>query len=77
MPATRKAFGHSVNPHLFRDSAATALAINDPIHVRLAAPLLGHRTFSTIERNYIQAQTIEAHRQFADKLIELRRGKEQ
>lgn len=40
---TRKAFGRSVNPRLFRDEAATAMAIHDPIHVRLAAPLLGHR----------------------------------
>jgi integrase/recombinase XerD len=74
---TRSAFGHPINPHLFRDCAATELAINDPAHVRLAAPLPGHRTFSTTEKNYIQAQTIQAHRQFADMLVKLRREKDQ
>jgi len=69
---TRAAFGQAVNPHLFRDEAATTVAIHDPMHVRLAAPLLGHRTFTTTQRSYIQAQSLEAHRQFADKLIGLR-----
>jgi Recombinase len=35
-----------MNPHLFRDAAATTMAIADP---RLATPLLGHRTF-TLDR---------------------------
>jgi integrase len=69
---TRAAFGHAVNPHLFRDEAATAVAIHDPIHVRLAAPLLGHRTFTTTQRSYIQAQSLEAHRQFAWEMSLLR-----
>jgi integrase/recombinase XerD len=73
---TTKAFGKSVNPHLFRDSAATSLAINDPVHVLLAAPLLGHRTFKTTERSYIQAQTLQAHRQFTAQVSELRRAQE-
>ena len=66
---TRKAFGKPVNPHLFRDSAATSLAIHDPVHVLLAAPLLGHRTFKTTERHYIQAQTLEAHRKFTGQTV--------
>src|SRR5215472_15432097 len=37
---TQKAFGRAINPHLFRDAAATTLAIADPGHVRVAAPLL-------------------------------------
>ena len=36
---TQKAFGQAINPHLFRDAAATTLAIADPAHVRVAAPL--------------------------------------
>ena len=28
----------AINPHLFRDAAATTLAIADPAHVRVAAP---------------------------------------
>ena len=59
---TGDAFGVPVNPHLFRYAAATTLAIVDPGHVRVAAPLLGHRTFATTERHYQQAKTLEAHR---------------
>jgi integrase len=50
--------------HAFRYAAPTTLAIADPENVRVAAPLLGHRTFSTTETYYQQAQTLEAHRQF-------------
>jgi integrase/recombinase XerD len=61
---TREAFGVAINPHLFRDAAATTLAIADPENVRVAAPLLGHRTFTTTERYYQQAKSFEAHRQY-------------
>jgi integrase len=61
---TRAAFGVAINPHLFRDAAATTLAIADPENVRVAAPLLGHRTFTTTERYYQQAKSLEAHRQY-------------
>src|SRR5260370_40613573 len=47
---TRAAFGRSISPHLFRDCAATTIAIEDPAHVRIAAPLLHHRTFATTEK---------------------------
>ena len=39
---TRAAFGRAVNPHLFRDAAATSVAIEDPARVRIAAQVLGH-----------------------------------
>jgi hypothetical protein len=58
---TRDAFGKPMNPHLFRDAAATTFAVADPDHVRVAAPLLGHRNFATTERYYQQAQTLQAH----------------
>ena len=61
---TRDAFGVAVNPHLFRDAAATTLAIADPGNVRVAAPLLGHRTFATTERYYQHAKSLQAHRQY-------------
>ena len=61
---TGEAFGIPMNPHLFRDAAATTLAIHDPQHVRIAAPLLGHRTFATTERYYQQATAMEAHRDY-------------
>lgn len=71
---TREAFGHSINPHLFRDAAATTMAVEDPEHVRLAASLLGHRTFSTTERYYQQARMLSAHRMYAKTITKLWRG---
>jgi integrase/recombinase XerD len=67
---TKEHFGIAINPHLFRDAAATTLAITDPAHVRIAAPLLGHRTFATTERHYRQARAQQAHRAFVDALNE-------
>jgi integrase/recombinase XerD len=61
---TKEAFGAALNPHLFRDAAATTLAIADPEHVRVAAPLLGHRTFATTEKYYQQATAMQAHRAY-------------
>ena len=69
-----KSLGHTINPHLFRDCAATSLAIEDPRHVRIAASLLGHRRFKTTERYYIQARNIEASRIMQNFLLSLRRG---
>ena len=71
---TRAALGRSINPHLFRDCAATSVAIDDPVHVGIASQLLGHRTFSTTEKYYNQARSIEAARQMQDVLLSLRRG---
>ncbi len=66
---TADAFGAAINPPLFRDAAATTLAICDPKHVRVAAPLLGHRTFSTTEKYYQQATKLEAHRDYLEALF--------
>jgi site-specific recombinase XerD len=61
---TLGAFRHAVWPHLFRDCAATSLAVEDPENARLAAGLLGHNTFATTEKHYILAQTLQAGRQY-------------
>jgi integrase len=66
---TKEKFGIAINPHLFRDAAATTMAITDPAHVRLAAPLLGHRTFSTTEKYYQQAKGHEAHKAFIEAIF--------
>ena len=71
---TKTAFGRSVNPHLFRDCAATSIAVEDPAHVRIASQLLGHRSTSTTERYYNQAQAIDAARRYQDFLVALRNG---
>jgi integrase len=68
---TKEEFGVAINPHLFRDAAATTMAIADPANVRLAAPLLGHRTFATTERYYRRARAEEAHRAFVDVLLRM------
>jgi integrase len=71
---TKEYFGVAINPHLFRDAAATTLAIADPAHIRIAAPLLGHRTFVTTERHYRQARALEAHRSYIDVLFKIDGG---
>ena len=71
---TKDYFGAAINPHLFRDAAATTLAIADPAHVRIAAPLLGHRTFATTERHYRHARALEAHRSYIDVLLKINGG---
>ena len=58
--------GLRTSPHAFRHAAATTLAVGDPKHVRVAAPLLGHVTFTTTERHYRKARKIEAHRRFIE-----------
>lgn len=72
---TRKAFGLSVNPHLFRDCAATSLAIEDPEHVRAASALLGHASLASTTKYYNQATTLSASRQHTRAMMALRRGK--
>lgn len=57
---TGAAFGRPVNPHLFRDAAATTVALEDPAHVRIAAQILGHTVFATTERHYRLARSVEA-----------------
>jgi integrase len=57
---TKTAFGKSVNPHLFRDCAATSVAIHDPTNVQLARHGLGHARYRTTQEYYNQAQCIEA-----------------
>lgn len=70
---TKRAFGRPINPHLFRDCAATTVALDDPKHVRIAAPILGHTDPRTTERHYIQAQQIDAGRKLQASLRALRR----
>jgi 3',5'-cyclic AMP phosphodiesterase CpdA len=67
---TREGLGHPINPHLFRDCAATSIAIEDPAHIGIASRLLGHRTRSTTERYYNQARGVEAsHKALRNDLI--------
>jgi integrase/recombinase XerD len=73
---TKDAFGKALNPHLFRDAAATTLAIADPERVRVAAPLLGHASFATTEKYYQQATAMSAHREYIAAIFGRREGEE-
>ena len=70
--ATRRAFGRAINPHLFRDCAVTSVAIEDPKHIGIAAPILGHTDPRTTEKHYIQAQQLHACRALGQSLKALR-----
>lgn len=69
---TLKLTGHRIPPHLFRDAAATTLAWESPKDARLIRGVLGHASFETAERHYIQARTIEAGRDYAAVLRKLK-----
>jgi integrase len=71
---TKERFGHVVNPHLFRDSAATSIAIEDPEHVLIVRNVLGHSSLRTAERYYMHARTLEASRRYQRRILELRRN---
>jgi integrase len=57
---TRARFGHALNPHLFRDCAATSMAMDDPAHVHIVKAVLGHSSLRTSEKYYMHAQSHEA-----------------
>jgi integrase/recombinase XerD len=71
---TQAAFGHPINPHLFRDCVATSVAEDDPNHFGVAARLLGHRNLATTRRYYDQARSIEAVRRHQELIIGIRNG---
>jgi integrase/recombinase XerD len=70
MRATKTRFGHAINPHFFRDCAATSIAIEDPAHVYVTQSILGHTSIETSERH---AQSLEAIRRCEKRILELRR----
>ena len=70
---TEQEIGIKVPPHFFRDAAATTLARLSPEHARLIRPLLAHQSYGTAERHYIQAKTIEAGRDHAEMIAQLKR----
>jgi integrase/recombinase XerD len=71
---TREGLGRAINPHLFRDCAATSIAIDDPAHIGIAFRLLGHRRGSTTERHYNQARGVEASRLMQQALLARRKA---
>jgi len=69
---TRARFGRRVNPHLFRDCAATSIAVEVPEAVGIIAPVLGHASARTGERHYNQARSMVAGRAYLDVIASFR-----
>jgi len=69
---TRDGLGVPISPHLFRDSAVTTIATEDPGHIGIASSLLGHSNTNTTDRHYRQANSISASRHYQAARAELR-----
>jgi integrase len=61
---TKAHFGQAVNPHLFRDGAATFWALETPRTIEGASALLGHSNLRTL-KHYNQARSVAAGRRLA------------
>ena len=70
---TEVAFGKPIYPHLFRDCAATSIAIHDPEHVWITANILGNNTLATSQKYYDQSRMLEAGRHDQSTIADLRR----
>ena len=57
---TEATLGTAINPHLFRDCAATALTADKPEYVLAAARILNHNQLSTTLKHYEHASMIQA-----------------
>jgi integrase/recombinase XerD len=68
---TRDAFGRGIGPHMFRDAAATSIAVDNPKHVGDASLVLGHVGHRTTEKHYNHARSLEASRRHAATLSHL------
>ena len=72
MAATKRLVGVRINPHLFRDCAATSLAEVSTSDVFAAAALLGHVDFTTTEKHYIRVEQKNATRRINGVLDSIR-----
>jgi integrase/recombinase XerD len=70
---TEVAFGKAITPHLFRDCAATSIAIHDPEHVWITSNILGHNTLATSQKYYDQSRMLEAGRHYQSTIADLHR----
>jgi integrase len=72
--STRKQFERHVNPHLFRDCAATTIALEDADHVHITTSILGHACLSTSERYYNHALSQRAVSMHQAGILAARKG---
>jgi integrase len=71
---TKKRFGKPINPHLFRDCAATSIALGDETHIHITMSLLGHASSTTSDKYYNHALTREASNMQQREIAKLRRS---
>jgi integrase len=69
---TKAAFGRRVSPHMFRDAAATSIAVDNPKHIGDASLVLGHAGHRMTEKHYNHARSLEASRRHTEMLKRLR-----
>lgn len=62
----RKHFGRDLSPHLFRDCAATEVALEDPAHIGITKAILGHATLASSQKSYNQATSFTAFSRYRD-----------
>jgi site-specific recombinase XerD len=69
---TRRVFGFSIHPHLFRHIAATSTVVTSPEQLDTARALLTHATADTTEEYYILGRSVAASRKHAALVEQLR-----
>jgi integrase/recombinase XerD len=69
---THRLVGKRLNPHLFRDCAATFIAEEAPEQARIIARLLGHSTLATSEKYYNQANMLSAQNRYLEAIARIR-----
>lgn len=71
---TRKHFGHSISPHLFRDCYVTDIVLQHPDLIAGASTALGHRDGRTTQTYYDQAGSASAHKALDHAIEEMRKN---
>jgi len=69
---TRKHLGRDLSPHLFRDCAATEVALERPELIGMTKQLLGHMTLASSQKYYNQATSLTAFSRHAVVIRKLR-----
>ncbi len=72
---TADEFGTGINPHSFRDIAATTIATEDPENITGVPSVLGHTRLETSERHYNKAKMVDATCRYQDAVGAIRKGR--
>jgi integrase len=69
---TKQRIRVAITPHLFRDCAATSIAVDNPEHAEIVSRILGHAQLKTAAKHYIHGRSIRDSRIHAELLLDLR-----